>query len=105
MDAVKILVMMPFRWFYNRFYISIGRLLSPGAVVPLAALRDRWISSLVIGSHGSSNGAKVGRLSIGVFISGKKESRKACAFSSLPISSRVPTCSGGMHPQSSRGLI
>lgn len=96
---------MPFRYTHSCFHTSIGRLSSPGAVVPLAALRDRWISSSVMGCHGSSSGVEVGGLSQGVFISGKKESRKACAFSSFPVSSLVPTFSAGVHPQASRGFM
>lgn len=92
-------VIKVFRCTHKFFQTSIGRLSSPGAVVPLAA------SSSVIGCHVSSGGGKVSGLGSGVFIAGKNELRKAPALSSFLMSSSQPTSRSGMQPHVSRGFI
>lgn len=59
MNAVKILVMNSLRGFHRCFHMSISRPSSPGAVELFMALRDHWISSSVMGCHGSSRGVWV----------------------------------------------
>ena len=94
-----------FKYLYVFFQTSIGRLSSPGTVVPFAFFSDRSISCSVIGCHNSSvSGAACG-LGSGVFITEKKASRKACALSLFSISSSEPTRSAGVHPHASRGFM
>ncbi|KAJ5481256.1 hypothetical protein N7475_000068 [Penicillium sp. IBT 31633x] len=69
---------------------SIGRLSSPGAVASFAAFSDRSISSPVIKCHLSYDFGKAGGLGSGVFIAGKKASRKVFALSSFCTSSSEP---------------
>ena len=97
--------MLSFRWTYKCFYISIGNLSLPGAVVPFAAWSDRSISGVVRGCHGSPSGAGVVELASGVSIGGKKESRKACALSLFSISSWSSTFSAGIQPYVSLGFM
>jgi hypothetical protein len=72
-----------FRCAHSFFQTNIGRLSSPGAVVPFAVLSDRSTSSSVTGCHGSSGSGEAGGLGSGVFIAGKNASRNAFALSSF----------------------
>lgn len=59
-------------------------------------LRDRWISSSVIGCHGS---ARVARSCVLSSICGHKASREACVLYSFSMSSSAPTCKAGTPPK------